>query len=138
MFNNCIDTWQRKKFFKILFSCILNFEFFFSTSSYCSPNTPRRVYHHHAGERSQLYPNTAAGGLTLQYPNIKYPAPNTLHYNPAAFSSAVQYSAGKSNATLQYNTGKKRTLVQYKYPDVLPSENLNQNYYVWKLLRINF
>ena len=45
-------------------------------------------------------------------------------------SSAVQYSAGKANATLQYNTGKKRTLVQYKYPDVLPSEKLNQNYYV--------
>merc|ERR1719323_1235400 len=100
-----------------------------------TPPAPRpapyhSAHHHHAGERSQLYPNTAAGGLTLQYPNIKYPAPNTLHYNPAAFSSAVQYSAGKSNATLQYNTGKKRTLVQYKYPDVLPSENLNQNYYV--------
>ena len=55
----------------------------------------------------------------------------TLHYNPAAFSSAVQYTAaGKANATLQYNSGKKRTLVQYKYPDVLPSEKLNQNYYV--------
>ena len=27
-------------------------------------------------------------------------------------------------------TQKKRTLVKYRYPDVLPSDNANQNYYV--------
>ena len=37
------------------------------------------------------------------------------------------------NPVIHFNTGKKRTLVQYNYPerpDVLPSQTLNQNYYV--------
>jgi len=31
---------------------------------------------------------------------------------------------------IMFNTQKKRTLVKYRFPDVLPSEKLNQNYYV--------
>ena len=102
---------------------------FSSTSSYCSPNTPRRLPYSHLQSDTQLqfYPHPSSGTAASYHPGT---AATTLHYNPAAFSSAVQYSAGKANATLQYNTGKKRTLVQYKYPDVLPSEKLNQNYYV--------
>jgi len=31
---------------------------------------------------------------------------------------------------IMFNTQKKRTLVKYRFPDVLPSEKLNQSYYV--------
>ena len=97
--------------------------FLFSTSSYCSPTTPRRVYHGTAEAHSGLQYYTA--GPAAHVTNLQYPS-STLHYNPAAFTSPVQYS-----------TQKKRTLVQYKYPDVLPSEKLNQNYYVWSYFRLN-
>jgi len=79
-----------------------------TVSSYCSPTTPRRMYH---------------GSLEPHHLQQHNPA-STLQYNPAAFASPA--------VSLNYNTQghKKRTLVQYKYPDVLPSDNVNQNYYV--------
>ena len=98
---------------KVTYFSFTQITLYFSTSSYCSPTTPRRIYQGTDSPNNLQY--YAGPHSNLQF----HAAANTLQYNPAAFTSPVQYS-----------TQKKRTLVQYKYPDVLPSEKLNQNYYV--------
>jgi len=48
--------------------------------------------------------------------------------NSKSFSSPL---VNHSNVEeIMFNTQKKRTLVKYRFPDVLPSEKMNQNYYV--------
>jgi len=47
--------------------------------------------------------------------------------NPSCSSPCVNQT---NTDEIQFNTQKKRTLVMYQYPDVLPSEKINQNYYV--------
>ena len=49
-------------------------------------------------------------------------------HNSKSYSSPL---VNQSNVEeIIFNTQKKRTLVKYRFPDVLPSEKVNQNYYV--------
>ena len=80
-----------------------------STTDYCSPNTPRRL-----GGRAGQAGLTSQASLTLAHSNNGHPGKLRPH-----------------NTLVGGGAGKKRTLVQYsQYPDVLPSDNKNQNYYV--------
>merc|ERR1711874_901952 len=59
--------------------------------------------------------------------------PNTIStecsvHNSKSYSSPL---VNQSNVEeIMFNTQKKRTLVKHRFPDVLPSEKVNQNYYV--------
>ena len=49
-------------------------------------------------------------------------------HNSKSYSSPL---VNQSNVEeIMFNTQKKRTLVKYRFPDVLPSKKVNQNYYV--------
>jgi len=56
--------------------------------------------------------------------------------NTSTTEDSIQNSKSYSSHLLNnaeeitFNTQKKRTVLKYKFPDVLPSEKLNQNYYV--------
>ena len=76
-------------------------------TSYCSTSIPLTSYCSPGTPRRQL------STLSHRHPDRRY------HHD--------------LSPVIHFNTAKKRTLVQYNYPDrpdVLPSENMNQNYYV--------
>ena len=99
-----------------------------TTSSYNSPVQYNQYSHpspvqHPVGQYGGAV-HSALPSTPLMYSQHPSPSQGGHHY-PDQYEGANRGGGGGV-----VGTHKKRTLVKYRYPDVLPSDNTNQNYYV--------